>query len=75
MQQVKLFKGVENGLGTLEAEVNEWIRDSSVRVIHISGNIAPQTIPPRSTGGGLTQSSFSPSDVILVILYETTTSA
>lgn len=70
MQQIRLFKGVESELGALESAVNDWIRQSGARIIQITGNIAPQSINPRSGSEGLTQSSFSPSDVILIILYE-----
>ena len=43
MQQVKIFKSVENELNTLEAEMNTWIASSGARIISISGNIAPQS--------------------------------
>jgi len=70
MQQVKIFKGVENDLAGLEAEVNAWIRQSGARVVSLTGNIAPQS-PSSRAGGGLTQGTFAPSDVVLVVLYET----
>ena len=71
MQQVKLFKGLESDVTTLEGEVNAWIRQSGARVVSITGNIAPQSEKAGAAGGGLGQSRFSPSDVILIVLYET----
>ena len=70
MQQVKLFKGLESELSKLEAEVNDWVRDSGARVLSITGNIAPQSDAPKGKGGGL-GSGFAPSDVVLIVLYET----
>ncbi len=66
MQQVKIFKGIENELVPMEDEINRWIKESGARVISITGNIAPQGGPPPT--GGL--SSFSASDVLIVVLYE-----
>jgi hypothetical protein len=71
MQQVKLFKGLESELGALEGEVNAWIRQSGARVVSIAGNIAPQSEKAGPGAGGLSKSPFAPSDVILVVLYET----
>ena len=68
MQQVKLFKGVEAGISELEAEVNDWISQSGVRVVSIHGNIAPQTVSDSEAG---TSGRFSSSDVLLVVMYET----
>lgn len=70
MQQVKLFKGLENELAALENEVNRWLRETRARVISITGNMASQTPNPGSEGGGLSKSPFAPSDVFLVVLYE-----
>jgi hypothetical protein len=70
MQQVKIFKGLENDLSTLETAVNDWIRKSRASVVSITGNIAPQSMPSGGNSPGLTKSSFPPSDVILVLLYE-----
>ena len=61
MEQVKLFKGVEMEIRALEDEINEWLKESSARVISVTGNIAPQ-----SGGGG----SFHTSDILVVITYE-----
>ena len=64
MQQVKIFKSVENELNTLEAEMNAWIASSGARIISISGNIAPQS------AGALESKSFGASDVLIIVLYE-----
>jgi len=72
VQQVKLFKGMENNMASLEQEVNTWIRKSGARVISLSGNIAPQSHADNSKSGSLGSSSFAASDVILIVLYETT---
>lgn len=69
MQQIKIFKGVENDLGSLEAQVNDWLAESNAEVIHIFGNIAPQTGASVGKSAGLSHSDFAPSDVLLVIHY------
>ena len=71
MQQIKLFKGVENDLAALEAGVNTWLAETGVDVVHIFGNIAPQTPGVEVKSGGLSRSDFAPSDVLLVIHYRT----
>lgn len=71
MQQVKIFKGVEADITALEKEVNAWIRQSRAKVVSVTGNIAPQSETRESTGGGLGKGAFPPSDVILIVLYET----
>lgn len=68
MQQVKLFKSVEAEISELEAEVNNWISQSGVRVVSIQGNIAPQTVSNSKIGA---TGRFSPSDVLIVVTYET----
>jgi len=69
MQQIKIFKGIENDLAGLEQDVNRWLVESEASVKTMFGNIAPQT---STVGGaaGLSKSDFPPSDVLLVILYE-----
>ena len=67
MQQVRIFKSIESELVPLEKEINTWLKESGVRVVSITGNIAAQSGSPASHGG---LSSFSASDVLLVILYE-----
>ncbi len=69
MQQVKIFKNVENNLGELEKEINAWISQSGAQIVSLTGNIAPQS-DPSTAGGGLSNSSFPPSDVVVIILYE-----
>ena len=69
MQQVKIFKNVENNLGELEKEVNAWISQSGARIVSLTGNIAPQS-DPSGAGGGLTNSAFPPSDIVIILLYE-----
>ena len=69
MHQVKIFKGIESELATLEAEVNRWLAETDARVVSMFGNMAPQT-PSEEASKGLTKSAFAPSDVMLVILYE-----
>lgn len=64
MRQVKLFKGLEMEIGTLENEINDWIEQSGVRVARITGNMAPQS---PSTDG---HSRFSSSDVLIIVEYE-----
>ena len=70
MQQIKVFKNVESDLENLESEVNRWLAESQARVVNMFGNIAPQTQTSKQSSG-LTSSAFAPSDVLLVILYET----
>ena len=70
MQQVKLFKGVENEVGSLEKEINDWLSRSGAKVVSLTGNIAPQSVKADGPGG-LGKSSFSPSDVLVIVLYET----
>ena len=66
MHQVKIFKTVDNELGDLESQINRWIVETKANVIAIHGNIAPQA------GKHGLQGSFSSSDVLVIVLYETT---
>jgi len=70
MHQIKIFKGIENDLTTLEADVNRWLYNTKIRVVQVFGNIAPQTIAKESHG--LDNGGYIPSDVLLVVLYEET---
>ncbi|HVX63175.1 MAG TPA: hypothetical protein VHC19_21320 [Pirellulales bacterium] len=71
MQQIKIFKGMENELAALESEINAWLAESRVSVKQLVGNIAPQSLPGDAQGGhGLTRSEFPPSDVLVMILFE-----
>ena len=71
MQQIKIFKGLEANLTAMEDDANAWLRQTGARVVGMSGNIAPQSAKPGSTSGGLGQSPFAASDVVLFLLYET----
>ncbi|MCC6511641.1 MAG: hypothetical protein IT423_21255 [Pirellulaceae bacterium] len=69
MQKIKLFKSIESELHLLEDEVNAWIESSGARIISMTGNISPQTGNVQT--GRIQQSgTFSPSDVLLIVLYE-----
>jgi hypothetical protein len=70
MQQIKIFKGIENDLSALENEVNSWLRDSNAAVAKIIGNIAPQTLSRNVKSEGLSTGEYCPSDVLLIVLYE-----
>ncbi|QDV11142.1 hypothetical protein CA51_10030 [Rosistilla oblonga] len=69
MQQVKIFKSIESELDQLEVEINRWIarlHKKGGKVVKLEGNIAP-----KSGGGGTgPMSSFSASDVMVIILFE-----
>ena len=71
MQQVKLFKGIEGELAALEDEVNGWIRQSGAKILSLTGNIAPQTEKPGDVTGGSARGRFPPSDIVLIVMYET----
>jgi hypothetical protein len=64
MQQVKIFKSIESEREELEKEINRWIRRSGARVISITGNISNH-----GSGGG-PLSSFSGSDILIMLLVE-----
>lgn len=70
MNQIKIFKGLENDLSTLEQDVNSWLAESDVRILNVFGNIAPQSMQPQAHGGGLSTTDFVPSDVMLVVVYD-----
>jgi hypothetical protein len=63
MQQVKIFKSIESERAELEKEINRWIRKSGVRVLSVTGNISSQ-------GGSGPMSTFSSSDIIIILLVE-----
>lgn len=65
MQQVKLFKSVDNEVSSLENEINSWLAGSGVKLISVSGNIAPQ-----ASRGELT-TAFSSADILVIVVYET----
>ncbi len=64
MQQVKIFKGVDNEIAELEQQINRWMRKSGARVLSITGNLSSQP------GDGGPLSSFAAGDILLIVLYE-----
>ena len=70
MQQIKLFVELESNADSLERKINEWLGKSGAKVVHIFGNIAPQTVASDSKGQGLTLQRFSSSDILIAIVYE-----
>lgn len=66
MQQIKLFKGVETELSTLESDINSWLKADGGTIVNIFGNIAPQT----RGSGEVAERRFSPSDIFIAIVYE-----
>ena len=73
MQQVKIFSGIEGETRQLEKKINTWIAETGVKVLNITGNIAPQSVLPsedtkKLTGGGTRR--FAPSDVLIIVTYE-----
>jgi hypothetical protein len=70
MHQIKIFKGLENDIGNLEAEVNRWLAQSKVGVIQMFGNLAPQSTSAGSARSGLSGAAIPPSDVLLIVLYD-----
>lgn len=71
MQQVKIFKALEVEMDVLEQKVNQWIAAAGgkIKVLQITGNIAPQSESAGGKTGGL-GAAGNASDVLLVILYE-----
>jgi hypothetical protein len=65
MQQVKIFKGVDNEIAELEQQINRWMRKSGARILSITGNLSSQ-----SGGGGGPLSSFAAGDILVIVLYE-----
>lgn len=65
MRKIKIFKSVESELHPLEDEVNGWLQESGVKLVSVTGNIAPQTQTANSALG-----SFASSDVLLIVVYE-----
>jgi hypothetical protein len=70
MHQIKIFKGLENDVGNLEAEVNRWLAQSKVQIVQMFGNLAPQSSAAGSAQSGLSGSAIPPSDVLLIVLYD-----
>jgi hypothetical protein len=70
MQQIKIFKGLENEIAALEKQVNAWLAESGARVLQITGNVAPQSHSTDPKVGSISASPYTPSDVLLIVLYE-----
>ncbi len=70
MQQIKIFKGVENDVESLAADVNAWIESAGVRVLQITGNIAAQTQGSDHKAHQLGTVGYAASDVLIIVLYE-----
>jgi len=65
MQQVKIFKSVDNELPEMEKQINRWMRKSGARVLSINGNLTSQA----GAGDG-PLNSFAAGDVLVIVLYE-----
>ena len=65
MQQVKIFKSVDNELPQMENQINRWMRKSGARVLSINGNLTSQ-----SGSGDGPLNSFAAGDVLVIVLYE-----
>lgn len=71
MNQVKFFRALENDLPGLERQINEWLQREGVKVKHIFGNLAPQTLRPGAVGDSIGHGGpFAPSDVLIVVVFE-----
>ena len=68
MQQVKIFKGIENDLDNMEQKINTWLSSNHVEVLSITGNIAPQG-QAKASDVISSGSIYAPSDVIMFVLY------
>ncbi len=66
MHKIKIFKGIESDVEPLENEVNAWLAANHARVVHMTGNIAPQSGSGKSSLGSLPNDS----DVIIILVYE-----
>lgn len=65
MQQVKIFKSVDNELAEMENQINRWMRKSGARVLSINGNLTSQ-----NTASDSPLNSFAAGDVLIIVLYE-----
>lgn len=64
MQQIRFFKSVVAELEVLQQEINSWIQSEGIKVIAVTGNIAPQTHLNTASD------TFSTSDVLVIVTYE-----
>lgn len=67
MHQVKLFKGLESELHSLEAEINAFLAEKGAAVVNVFGNIAPQSESHTDTRLG---TGHTASDIFIVVVYE-----
>ncbi|MFK8113398.1 MAG: hypothetical protein AB8B91_14435 [Rubripirellula sp.] len=65
MQQVKMFKGVDNELDELERQINRWMRKSGAKIVSVTGNLSASP----SAGAG-PMSTFAAGDVLVILFYE-----
>ena len=78
MIQIKLFVGREDHTADLESDVNAWLAESGVKIVSITGNIAPQSVLPSKDAGGTSNLAatgthgrrFAPSDILVLVQYE-----
>jgi hypothetical protein len=76
MHQIRIFTGIEGDTQRLAKDVNDWLKQSKVKVVNVFGNIAPQSAMERADPGRLAGADtgsarrFAPSDVMLVVVYE-----
>ncbi len=64
MHQIKIFKSIESELWNMEKEINQWLKETHAKVLHVAGNISPQT-------GSNQLQGFAASDVMVIVHYET----
>lgn len=69
VHQVKIFKSIESEAAALERQINSWLATENVRVINITGNIAPQSARPDDKSGAI-GGPWAPSDVLIIVHYE-----
>jgi len=71
MQQIKIFRGLESEVPAVEKEVNEWLAGTKAKVVQIFGNLSPQSAPLEQKMPGLHRGAYAPSDILIVVVYET----
>ena len=67
VRQVRLFKRLESDINALQEEINGFLREPGVRLVSVSGNIAPQS---ETDGKRLGGDGYTPSDVLVIVVYE-----
>ena len=74
MQQLRIFIGLEGDTARLSKEINDWLRDSKVKVTSVFGNIAPQAVlnkgEPQKLGAEQAGRRFAASDILVVVVYD-----